>query len=209
MKIKNNNRKKYPLVLIFLFLWLSVVLCFVLLGIYREKKPEIVKPLLIVLGISFGLLIITGILGFARQTKQNKGIIGDWVRPKCEICGYLFPKRRPSSHSYDYKNCTYCNKKICNNCWHSIMCRDCFAKLPYDKQEVVDTFNLKFGRKSRRFQIIAMLLFFALAVGLFVFELPFWILLAYFGVISGIAIIYLGKPMRALSIALSESIERE
>ena len=63
-----------------------------------------------------------------------------YITLQCNICGEDVKK-----------NLTFlcnCRKRVCENCWKSVMCIDCFDNLPYDKKELDNNFEIKFKKRE-------------------------------------------------------------
>ena len=69
--------------------------------------------------------------------------------------------------------CT-CGRRVCENCWNSVMCNDCFDKLPYDKKKLVENFDEKFKKRRKIFKIMMYIMFFSMFPITLIFHLPFW-----------------------------------
>jgi len=90
--------------------------------------------------------------------------------------------------------CT-CRKRVCEKCWKSVMCIDCFDKLPYDKKELVDNLDLKFIKKRKITKIIFYILLFFMPFGSFILHFPIWTIFVQVGFMILFSILYYFVPL--------------
>ncbi len=113
--------------------------------------------------------------------------VSTYITLQCNICGE------------DVKeNLTFfctCKKRVCENCWKSVMCIDCFDKLPYDEQKLVENFDEKFKKRRNIIRILTYILFGSMILVILIFELPFWTISIFVGFMVLYSILFYFIPL--------------
>lgn len=90
----------------------------------------------------------------------------------CYICGN-------SMYKQDTRIKCKCNNRVCRECWKFVMCIDCFNKLPYDKKELVNEFEIKLKKRGNIIKILMYIMFPAMILGVPIFEFPTWTMIVF------------------------------
>ena len=99
-----------------------------------------------------------------------------------------------------------CKNRVCRDCWKFIMCIDCFDKLPYDKKELIDKFEIKFKKKGNIIRILLYIMFPVMILGIPIFEFPTLTMIIFVAFMIVFPILFYIIPLSDLKKALKEII---
>ena len=116
----------------------------------------------------------------------------------CYICGN-------SMYKQDKRIKCKCKNRVCRECWKSVMCIDCFDKLPYDKKELVENFDVKLKKRGNMIRILMYIMFPAMILGIPIFNFPFWTMLIYVGFMIVFAILFYIIPLNRFKKSLERN----